>query len=216
MNTINKEQILDWYTEDVLTKGTPSNVYAFAKEHEFEENEFYSHFSSLKDIEKHFFNAIMDATTETVVNAEEFPQFTAREKWLSFYYTFFENMKMNRSFVQHSLGNNNVVQNLKDLNKLSGLRSRFMDFAKEVGYKKIDMKSERAGKVQDRVVHETEWLHFLGTLRYWLKDTSANFEKTDVFIEKSLNAGFDLADTSKLQTVKDFGKFMVKEILPVK
>ena len=214
-NILTKEQILDWYTEDLLTDTRPSNVYAFAKKHNLEENEFYNHFSNLKDIEKYFFNAIMDATTETIYASEDYAQFSAKEKWLTFYYTFFENMKMNRSLVQHLLGSS-IRQNLKDAYKLSGLRSRFMNLATEIGYKKIDLKNESAGKVQDRMVHETEWLHFLGTLRYWLKDTSPQFEKTDMFIEKSINAGFDLADTSKLKTVTDFGKFMMKEILPTR
>jgi hypothetical protein len=43
---------------------------------------------------------------------------------------------------------------------------------------------------------------------YWLKDTSPDFEKTDLFIEKSLKLSFDIVDSSVAESFIDFGKFM--------
>jgi ubiquinone biosynthesis protein COQ9 len=51
----------------------------------------------------------------------------------------------------------------------------------------------------------------VATLNFWLKDKSDNFEKTDVYIEKSLKAGFELLDFSALKSVFDFGKFIWSE-----
>ena len=42
-------------------------------------------------------------------------------------------------------------------------------------------------------------------------DDSADFEKTDLFIEKSIAASFELAHTKPLKSVVDFGKFLFKE-----
>ncbi len=44
-----------------------------------------------------------------------------------------------------------------------------------------------------------------------MDDTSASFEKTDVFIEKSVRASFDLIDTTPLKSLVDLGKFLYKE-----
>jgi hypothetical protein len=48
-------------------------------------------------------------------------------------------------------------------------------------------------------------------MRFWLDDSSASFEKTDIFIEKAVNASFDLIDIKPLKTVIDLGKFLFKE-----
>ena len=44
-----------------------------------------------------------------------------------------------------------------------------------------------------------------------MDDTSPSFEKTDVFIEKSVNTTFDLLDVAPLKSLIDFGKFIFKE-----
>jgi hypothetical protein len=49
------------------------------------------------------------------------------------------------------------------------------------------------------------------TIKFWLDDNSKGFEKTDIFIEKSVNASFDILDTTPLKSVIDFGKFLFKE-----
>jgi hypothetical protein len=48
-------------------------------------------------------------------------------------------------------------------------------------------------------------------MKFWLDDTSPSFEKTDIFIEKSVKASFDLIDTTPLKSIIDFGKFLYKE-----
>jgi hypothetical protein len=44
-----------------------------------------------------------------------------------------------------------------------------------------------------------------------LKDTSPNFEKTDLFIEKSVKASFEILEALPVQSVLDLGKFLWKE-----
>lgn len=58
---------------------------------------------------------------------------------------------------------------------------------------------------------ESAWFQLLITLKFWMDDTSASFEKTDIFIEKSINTSFDLMNTTPLKSLVDFGKFLYKE-----
>ncbi len=48
-------------------------------------------------------------------------------------------------------------------------------------------------------------------MKFWMDDRSKGFEKTDVFIEKSIKAQFDLIDTAPVHSVFDLAKFLWKE-----
>ncbi|MDG1503318.1 MAG: TetR/AcrR family transcriptional regulator, partial [Flavicella sp.] len=43
------------------------------------------------------------------------------------------------------------------------------------------------------------------------EDSSPSFEKTDVLIEKSVQASFDAMNTQPVKSFIDLGKFIVKE-----
>lgn len=48
-------------------------------------------------------------------------------------------------------------------------------------------------------------------LKFWMDDSSASFEKTDIFIEKSVKLSSELMNTAPLESLIDFGKFLFKE-----
>jgi len=96
---------------------------------------------------------------------------------------------------------------------LKELRSHFKHFIGEISQGYLKVKSERIQKVQQSSLEEGAWIQLLVTLKFWLDDESVAFEKTDLFIEKSLRATFDLIDTTPLESVLDFGKFLIKEKL---
>ena len=72
-------------------------------------------------------------------------------------------------------------------------------------------KNKQLEQIKDNVVHETYWIQLMLTLKFWIDDSSKSFEKTDIFIEKSINASFDLINISPLKSFVDFGKFLIKE-----
>ena len=128
---------------------------------------------------------------------------------LSFYFTFFENLTANRSYVVYALSeSSNKLENLK---KLKGLRSKFLDYIDELDIEVLQIKNKQLEQIKDSVVQETYWIQLMLTLKFWLDDTSKSFEKTDIFIEKSINASFDLINISPLKSVVDLGKFLIKE-----
>ena len=63
----------------------------------------------------------------------------------------------------------------------------------------------------DEVFSEAAWIQLLFLMKFWMDDNSAQFESTDVAIEKSVNTVFDVFDNTPLERVVDFGKFLYKE-----
>ncbi len=130
---------------------------------------------------------------------------------LSFFFTFFELLSLNRSYVLFALGQQS--QSLKQVDQLKGLRRAVKAFAKELIE---DANADRPSKITRRnpeVFSEGAWLQLLFLLRFWNQDDSPGFEKTDMAIEKSVNTIFDIFDNTPLERVLDFGKFLYKEHL---
>ncbi|BDD09271.1 hypothetical protein FUAX_17030 [Fulvitalea axinellae] len=207
---VTADQILSWFMDYTLEKGeNPKSVYAFAKEHNFEESLFYQHFASFQVIEEAVFKAFFDNADSLLKQDESFSTYSPQEKLLSFYFTFFEILTANRSYVVYALGKNR--NKLKTLATLRPLRDSFRTFIKELGIESGDMKHEKIEKIKNRSIEEMAWAQLLLTLKFWIEDRSPSFEKTDLFIEKSVKASFELLNTRPLESVVDFGKFLFKE-----
>ncbi|GGD07326.1 TetR family transcriptional regulator C-terminal domain-containing protein [Hyunsoonleella pacifica] len=208
--SISKNDIITWYMDYVLEHDeNPKTVFAFAKANNFEEAKFYEHFSSFESIEKGVFEAFYTNSLKALEKSEDYNIFDARNKLLSFYYTFFENLTANRSYVKHVLDKYN--NDLKGLKMLKGLKHHFTKYISELGIQMLDIKQEQLEKIQDRALKESAWLQLLLTMKFWLDDTSTSFEKTDIFIEKSVNTTFDVLDIAPVKSVLDLGKFLFKE-----
>ena len=190
----------------------PKSVYAFAKANNFNEQNFYEFFSSFEILEQCIFKVFFDHTITVLDKSEDYHSFDARNKLLSFYFTFFEILTSNRSYVVYALRGNESVLKLTSLKLLKDLKQDFKTFANNIGIEKIDLQQEQLVKIQEKTTQESSWIQMVLTLKFWLDDTSASFEKTDIFIEKSVNSRFDLLDIKPLKSLLDFGKFILKSI----
>ncbi|WP_343329182.1 TetR family transcriptional regulator C-terminal domain-containing protein [Polaribacter staleyi] len=207
---INKDNLISWYMEFVLENNhQPKSVFSFAKENNFEETDFYKFYGSFDVLEEAIFSEFFHHTITVLSKSEDYETFDARNKLLSFYFTFFEILTANRSYLVYALENSN--SDFKKLKTLKGLRKEYINYVQNIGIEKIDLKHEKLEKIQDKSIQESSWFHLLVTLKFWLDDVSPSFEKTDLFIEKSINARFDLMDIKPLQSIIDFGKFILKE-----
>jgi len=208
--SITRDDIIGFYMDYVLINNhKPHTVYAFAKDNKFEEQTFYTFFSSFESLEQSIFTIFFDHTIAALEKSEDYHSFDSRNRLLSFYYTFFEILTANRSYVVHVLeGNKNQLKSLK---ALSHLKTRFANYIELLDIKTIDLKQEKLTKLQNRGLKESVWLQLLVTMKFWLEDNSSSFEKTDLFIEKSVRASFDLMDITPLKSIIDFGKFLYKE-----
>ena len=208
--TVNNHQIISAYMNYVLENGhQPKTVYSFCKALGIEEAEFYKYFASFDLLEKTVFSVFYENCIELLSKNEEYQNYDARHQLLSFYYTFFELLTANRSYVKAVLEKHKNA--LKKVQLLAKLKKKFCVYIDELEFDKIDLQNSALSKIQDKGFQEAAWLQLLVLLKFWLEDDSANFEKTDVFIEKSVHAGFDIIDTTPVKSIVDLGKFIVKE-----
>ena len=208
--TIDKTDLLKKFMEHYLQFGeAPASVYQFAKENNFDEKEFYTHFGSFDGLEKEVFVAFFEQAQDLLSKSPQYKDFDSRNRLLSFYYTFFEILLANRSYVLSWCKDNENP--LKMVPKLAGLRIAFIGYFRTLEIERIDLKEERLQKWSDKSLEETAWAQLFGTMKFWIEDSSPGFEKTDMLIEKSINTGFDLLDVKPLKSLFDLGKFLFKE-----
>lgn len=187
----------------------PKSVFSFAKENNFEEADFYKFYGSFETIEDAIFSEFFHHTMLILNKSEDYKNYDARNKLLSFYFTFFEILSANRSYVVYAL--KSVKKDLNKLKSLKSLKTDYTTYIEELNINRIELKQETLEKIQNTSIKESSWVHLMITMKFWLDDISPSFEKTDIFIEKSINARFDLMDIKPLKSIIDFGKFILKE-----
>lgn len=201
-------KLVDAYLDYVLTEGRrPPTVYAFTKKLKVQEASFYQEYSSFEALEEKVLKQLADEVIQTMTQSEEWPSFTAREKVLSFFFALIEKLKEKRSFLQW-LQDQTPSHELKPA-YLKGLKIAFEQMADLILAKGIDdQEVKKRGKLSDQYT-DALWIQFLFIYRFWLKDKSNDFEKTDEAIEKSVNLYFDLVGQSPLDSMIEFGKFLL-------
>ena len=95
--------------------------------------------------------------------------------------------------------------------QLSGLRNSFKNFLTEIISDDFRIQQEKLQNFQEKAFLEASWIQLLLTLKFWLDDSSPSFEKTDIYIEKSVKASFELMNITPIDSLIDFGKFIFKE-----
>ena len=197
---------MDWVSEH---KSKPESVDDFCEQVNIEEAVFYEHFKSLKKVEKTIFNELFKNSLEVLNESEEFLSFDGKNKLLSLYFTFFENLTLNRTYVEVVL--KGCKNQLKSYKTLSNLKKSFIQFVDDLGVSESILPIDGLEKFQSNIVSQSAWVQLLITVKFWLEDTSESFEKTDIFIEKSINTSFELIENKFLKNVLDLGKFVYKE-----
>ena len=190
-------------------KSTPDDVNDFCEKVDLDEDNFYVHFKSLKKLEKTIFNELFKNSLEVLSNSEEFASFDGKNKLLSLYFTFFENLTLNREYVQVVL--KGCKNQLKSYKTLSSLKKSFISFVNNLELSESILAIDNLEKLQTDLISHAAWIQMLLTIKFWLDDESESFEKTDIFIEKSINTSFELIENKFLKNAFDFGKFIYKE-----
>lgn len=210
-NGIDRETILEKYGDYILNNGErPANVYVFSKENGFEEKDFYHFFSGFDHLEKQILTHFFDQTIALVKKQTQRQNISAKENLLNVYFVFFENLTMNRSLVLQILGDGKLNQ-LKALEELRMVHHQYVSKLDFSTMKLPGKSNETLKKIQEQIKKGALWLHFLSIMEFWKNDTSKDFEKTDIFIEKTIDTGFELIDTEPLKKMVDLGKFLWKE-----
>lgn len=210
-NLITEEKIFEMYGDYLLNHSErPKNIYKFAKDNDFEEKDFYNHFSSFEQIEKLMLVNLFNKSVELASVVNNSDEVISKEKLLNAYFIFFENMTMNRSLVLMILGNNQLHA-AKILNQLKETHRNYIKTLDFNDWKMIEKSKDHIKNFHEKAREEALWLHLVSAIEFWKKDTSPSFEKTDVYIEKTIDTGFELMDNEPLRKVLDLGKFLFKE-----
>jgi len=208
---LTQDKIFELYGDYLLNHGErPKNIYRFAKDNEFEEKDFYHYFSDFEQIEKLMLVNLFNKSVELASEVNDAAEVTSKEKLLNVYFIFFENMTMNRSLVLMILESSKmhfarIANQLKEAHR---------DFIKTLDFNDweiIEKSKDNIRNFHEKAREEALWLHLVSAMEFWKKDTSPSFEKTDIYIEKTIDTGFELMDNEPLRKVLDLGKFLFKE-----
>lgn len=208
---ITEEKIFELYADYILSHGEqPKSIYQFAKENKFEEQKFYDFFTSFDQLEKQILVKLFSKSLELVNEVNNANGMTSKEKILNVYYIFFENLTMNRSLVMMILGNHKLPlsKNLLSLKKIHQEYIKTLDFS---SWEILENAKENIKNTHEQIRENVLWLHLVSVIEFWKNDSSPAFEKTDIFIEKTIDTGFELMDNEPLRKVFDLGKFLWKE-----
>jgi AcrR family transcriptional regulator len=207
---ISRQEIISAYMDHVLTEGhQPPTIYKFCKDASLTEAGFYKHFGSFKGLKEQIWVAFFEHTMIVLNKDKAYETYPNKEKMLSFLFTFFEMLTANRSYILFTLHEHkNMLQKMEQLKELRVHVKKFASGLIETGN---DEKNYRITKNPVGIFSEGAWLQTLFLLKYWMDDNSPAFEKTDVAIEKSVAAIFDIFDSTPLESIIDFGKFLIKD-----
>ncbi len=206
-----KNRIVQAYKEYVLLNGTePPSIFAFCKDLGITEDVFYEHFNHFGQVAASFWSDLFSNVTKEIKSDEAYPDYSVREKLLSFYYAYFEMLKPHRSFALLSF-KDSVSLLKRETQHLKEMKKDFKLWATE-----LVNEGMRNGEIAQRpkVTNGYDnilWLQFLFLLNFWRKDESRGFERTDAAVEKSVRFGFDLMEKNALDSAFDFGKFLFQD-----
>lgn len=207
---VTKDKIVSMYMNYRLENShRPKSVYQFARDNGFDESLFYSFFGTLERVEKEVYKLFIEKTLELIKKDPSYENYDMKSKLLSFYFTLFELMSANRSYVLMTLKEHQ--SQTKNLMQVSSLKIEFKNYVAEIISDEIRTQFDRFISFQEKAIKESAWLQFVIILKFWIDDESPAFEKTDIFIEKSLKASFELINVTPIESLIDFGKFLYKE-----
>ena len=207
--TTSSDQIKKSYIDYVLTNGEPpKSVYTFAKNLKISEAEFYKFYSGFASIEKAVWEDMTQKTLAKIKDQKVWAKYTAREKVLSFFYSYIEMLKTQRSFIIYTLKKHTKRLSTPDI--LSGVKEMFQDFAEETINEGLDKGELADRKFFSKRYKDALWIQFGFIINFWVNDGSPAFEKTDEAIEKGINVSFDLFQRSPIDNLFEYGKFLAR------
>ena len=187
----------------------PKTVFAFADAQSITEGEFYRHYASFAVIDRETWVDFGREAREQAAQEPAWQGYGTREKLLAFYYTLLEILKNNRSFVLLTLGRSQRRQPALIPKVLNKFESEFKDFVEEILHE-----GRSTGEVASRPFLQDGYgriflrqLQFI--LLFFVRDESANFERTDAAVEKAVTLSFDLVGRNTFDSALDFGRFLL-------
>jgi len=203
-------KIIKAYIDHVLVEGErPASVYVFAKKLKMEESKFYSHYASFDALENDITCSFFTGVIETLNKDEVFQSYTSREKYMAFLYAWVEKARENRSYLSFLHHQEKLPHPQPPYFK--GLKQDFKVWADTLVREAVDNQEVKFRQVLTDKYADALFMQFVFVHRFWLKDDSPDFEKTDAAIEKSVHLAFDLMSQSAFDSAMDLAKFLFQQ-----
>jgi AcrR family transcriptional regulator len=186
----------------------PATVAAFCKTAGITEAEFYQQYASLSVLEDHIWQTWTEQTIQTVSSAEAYSTYSVREKYLAFCFGFTQQLLSVRSFVTWRFS----ACRAKDLYAFHRFKNAIKDHFNELINEGLNSGEIPSRFGIHRLYADAAWMHLLALIKFWVEDTSDSFEKTDEFIEKSVNFQMDLITRNGLDSGAELGKFFFQQV----
>lgn len=206
---LSKDMLKEQFLEHIkINKKRPSSVYNFTKFLGVKSKEFYNFYGSLSKLEKDVWKDLLTDTLTRLAKEPAYTDYVAQEKLLAFYFTFIEVLKPYREYIVFASGPFGTYTIASS--HLDELRDSFLDYANGIIQEGIQTE-----EVLDRPYITSKynlglWTQLLFVLNFWVGDDTKDYAKTDEAIEKAVNLSFDLMGKTPLDTLVDFGQFVIK------
>jgi hypothetical protein len=205
-----RRKIIDAVISHLEREGkAPVSVHRLCKDLAITEKEFYDAFPSLASVEKSFWEEWIGSIISAIRKGKEWPAFTAKEQYLAFLYSFSAEAMNKRSLLEQRFGKLTL---LCSPSSLDGLKRTFKDFADETIKRGMDNGEIACRGPLGNLYPEVLYIHWRTVLEFYLKDESQGFERTDAFIEKSVEFAFDLLHTQAFDSAADLIRFLLPQI----
>jgi len=208
--TASRDGIQKGYQDYLLDHGkAPETVRIFTKFLGVDDEAFYKHFGSLKNIESSIWEDYYKKTLEVIHKDPDFEEMNSREKHLSFLYTMLELIKPDRSYILHKLEGKKPHELPKELKEAQKVitQSDDINWAKNFEFLPDRIK-ETTQSAYKRVLSS----HAIALLLFWVKDDSGESKDTDIFIEKSTRTAFDIGELPAIDSLFDLSKFFLQKM----
>ncbi|MBC6401647.1 MAG: hypothetical protein GDA51_13230 [Ekhidna sp.] len=208
--TVTKNAIQKGYQDYLLNHGKgPETVRVFTKFLGIDDEAFYRHFGSLKNIETSIWEDYYRKTLTIILKDPDFEEMDGREKHLSFLYTMLELIRPDRSYILHKLEGKKPHELPKELRAAQKVitRSDAINWAKHFKFLPDNIK-ETTQSAYKRVLSS----HTIALLLFWVKDDSGESKDTDLFIEKSTRTVFDIGELPAVDSFFDLSKFFLRKM----
>jgi AcrR family transcriptional regulator len=209
MDQLTKDQIIAEYLDYLETvQQAPGWVYKFADATAVNKDDFYLYFEDITDLETQIWSQQIESTMEVLSNDPGYPNYTAREKLLAFYFTLLEIIN-DQSQALGLILNRSLIPGIAPA-ALTDFKQSFSNFTQELIQTGLGTNEIENRPLVTSYYGRALWFQCLFLLRFWKNDKSPQRSATDEAVERSVNLLFDLAGHTPVDSAVGFTRFVYR------
>lgn len=197
-----EEKIIEAYKEMVIKGDSEINPFTLSQKVGLAEKDFFQYFSSVDDIGRKIWVNLCDSVMLELNQSELYSSYPSRQKILSYFFTFFEIARTERTFITRTVHKDRLV---------GAYAKKFKEVALDViqeGIATEDIQERFYSSYYPDIVWN---LHF-SLLQYWVNDDSENFVETEKAIEIYSKVPLEIMGPNIFDSIFDSVKFSIKQI----